>query len=80
MEAEHRDFIKRNFPAMAEKVFLFSKMIDKEFDIDDPVGGTIETYSSTAQELNSIIVSGFQKISDSKSQKNYNGQDNKIPE
>ena len=47
---------------MAEKVFLFSEMIGKEFDIDDPIGGEIENYAETAQELKSIITSGFKKI------------------
>ena len=62
LEAAHKNFIRRNFPAAAEKVFQFSEMIGKEFDIDDPVGGDLENYADTAQELRSIIVSGFKKI------------------
>jgi protein-tyrosine-phosphatase len=62
MESEHRDFIKRNFPEMAEKVFLLSNMIDADFNIDDPVGGTIETYAITAEKFMSIFIAGFSQI------------------
>jgi protein-tyrosine phosphatase len=62
MEADHKNFIRRNFPEMTEKVFQFSEMIGKEFDIDDPISGGLENYADTAQELRSIMVSGFNKI------------------
>ena len=62
MEAAHKNFIRRNFPEMAEKVFQFSEMIGKEYDVDDPISSSLENYTETAQELRSIMVSGFKKI------------------
>jgi protein-tyrosine phosphatase len=62
LESEHKDFIKRNFPEMAEKVFLLSNMIGADFNIDDPVSGTLETYALTAQKLMSIMLAGFPRI------------------
>jgi protein-tyrosine-phosphatase len=62
MENEHKEFIRRNFPKAATKTYLFSNMIAEEFNIDDPVNGTIETYAGTAQKLRLIMESGFQKI------------------
>lgn len=62
MEADHKFFIRRNFPDMVQKVFLFSEMIGKEFDIDDPVGGQLEEYAFITQKLRSIMETGFNKI------------------
>ena len=62
MEFDHKQFIKRNFPQAADNVFLFSEMIGKVFEIDDPVGGTFEEYEHTAEKLKEIMHSGFKKI------------------
>ncbi len=64
MESDHKLFIKRNFPEAADNVFLFSEMIGEVFEIDDPVGGTIEQYEHTAEKLKGIIRRGFEKIRD----------------
>jgi protein-tyrosine phosphatase len=62
MESDHKQFIKRNFPEAADNVFLFSEMIGEVFEIDDPVGGTLEAYEHTANMLKEIMHSGFEKI------------------
>jgi len=62
MESDQKYFIKRNFPDAADKVFLFSEMIGDVFEIDDPVGGTLEEYEHTAEKLKDIIQFGFKKI------------------
>jgi len=62
MESDHTQFIKRNFPEVADDVFLFSEMVGEDFEIHDPVGGTLENYEQTAEKLKKIIRSGFKKI------------------
>lgn len=62
MESEHKKFIKRNFPESSNNVYLFSEIIGKDFDIDDPVGGPLENYEETAAMLKKIIHSGFKRI------------------
>jgi len=62
MESDHKRFIKRNFPEAAKDVFLFSEMIGKDFEIHDPVGGTLEKYEQTAEKLKETMQSGFKKI------------------
>jgi len=62
MESGHVDFIKRHFHQSAKKVFLLSEMIDDIFEIEDPVGQSQEIYQTTADELLSIIKTGFDKI------------------
>lgn len=62
MESDHKHFIKRNFPEAINTVTLFSEIIGKVFEIDDPVGGTLLEYEQTAERLKEIMYSGFKKI------------------
>lgn len=62
MEAQHKSFIKKNFPCAKDKVFLLSEMIGNTFEIDDPVGGSLSQYLDTADLLNKIMDQSFLKI------------------
>jgi protein-tyrosine phosphatase len=62
MEARHRDFLKSEFPEFAERVHLISDMTGEGHEIKDPVWGTMETYSATADELADILDRGFERI------------------
>jgi len=62
MEKDHADVIKARFPQHARRVYLLSEMADLDADIEDPVGGTAEDYSQTAQEIQDLIERGFPKI------------------
>ncbi len=62
MEQEHADTIKARFPQHAHRVYLLSEMAGLDYDIEDPVGGTQEDYSQTAQEIQDLIEWGFPKI------------------
>jgi hypothetical protein len=37
-------------------------MADGEGDVEDPVLGTMETYRATVEELEALLVSGFDQI------------------
>jgi len=63
MEKEHVDFIYRHFQGNDKKVFLLSEMIEEDFEIEDPVGRSLEDYKKTATQLLNIIKSGFGNIS-----------------
>lgn len=62
MEKDHADVIKARFPQYAQRVYLLSEMAGLDADIEDPVGGTAEDYSQTAQEIQDLIERGFPKI------------------
>jgi len=62
MESEHIKFIKKKFPDFSDNVYLFSEMIGKDFDIDDPIGGPLKDYEETASLLKEIMHSGSKKI------------------
>jgi len=62
MERGHKEALRIEFPEMAGQIFLVSEMINKKFDIVDPVGGPLTEYQATAREINMIIEQGFEMI------------------
>jgi len=62
MEDSHVSFIKRHFPEAADRVFLFSEMINEKFEVDDPVGKSQSAYDGSANAIYSIIKNGWKKI------------------
>ena len=62
METDHKQYIQQHFSFAANKTFLLSEMINKNNEIDDPVGKSLEEYQITADKINSILQDGFVKI------------------
>lgn len=62
MENDQVKFLKRNFPAAKDKVFLLSEMADQDQDIWDPVGHSLNAYKDTANEILGFLKKGFSKI------------------
>jgi protein-tyrosine-phosphatase len=62
MEDRHRSFLQTQFPAYADRVRLFSGIIDRKDDIADPVTGTLDTYRATVDELALIFRRGYDRL------------------
>lgn len=62
MEEAHRRSIFYMTPEHLSKVFLLSEMAGGHKDIDDPYGGPIDAYATTADELAGLIDKGLPKI------------------
>ena len=62
MTNSHRDALSAEFPESRTKLHLMSELKDRTFDIDDPYGGTLAEYQQTAQELQDLIETGYEKI------------------
>jgi len=62
MTHDHISFIEHHFRRTEGKLYLLSEMIDHDFDVDDPYGGTETEYAQCAHQLSSIIERGFQSI------------------
>ena len=62
MENDHAEALKAVFPDHAHKVCLFSEVIGRRYDIDDPYGGTREEYAAIAKELEELIEAGYERI------------------
>jgi len=59
MERAHANAIRTLFPAHAPRVYLLTQMAGLDGDVDDPVGGTLERYNHTAQEIERLIETGY---------------------
>lgn len=62
MEPGHKESLQIEFPEVASRVYLLSEMVGLTFTIMDPVGGDIEEYRATAQEIERIMTDGLEKI------------------
>jgi len=56
------DFIRRRFRRTRGKLYLLSEMVDQDFDIEDPYGGTKEEYARCARQLADLIERGFSRM------------------
>jgi protein-tyrosine-phosphatase len=62
MEANHREALINEFPAVREKVFLLAEIVKgKVYDIPDPASPMVDA-DEVANELTQLISSGFVKI------------------
>jgi len=63
MEEGQKEALQIEFPELAHRVYLLSEMIGLTFNIADPVGGDLQDYRVTADEIEQIITDGFETIS-----------------
>ena len=62
MTDSQREAMQIEFPEVANKTYLTSQLIDQSFDIEDPVGGTIDDYRRCARDLENILTAGFDHL------------------
>jgi protein-tyrosine phosphatase len=64
MTRSHAEALRAEFPAQADKVTLMSELAGGRWDIADPVGGSLEDYRATRDELARLIDAGWARILD----------------
>jgi protein-tyrosine-phosphatase len=62
MESGHVEALRAEFPQYGEKIYLFSEMVDKRYDIADPYGKTLPEYEIMARELEQLTTEGLDRI------------------
>jgi len=62
MEFDHKISLQRKFPSCRQRIFLLSEMVNKDMEIQDPVGLPLDIYQKTADEMLDILQKGFEKI------------------
>lgn len=62
MTEAHREALVAEFPEAQPKIYLFSEMIDKSYDIADPYGSSLAHYEYCAGDLETIIEAGYERI------------------
>jgi len=62
MEAGQKEAIKIEFPVVASRTYLLSEMIGETRNIADPIGGTMQDFLKTADDLQNLLDAGFPEI------------------
>ena len=51
MTHHHQEALQAEFPDVSHKVHLISELIGRDYDIEDPYGGSLEDYELCAADL-----------------------------
>jgi protein-tyrosine-phosphatase len=62
MTHSHAEAIRAEFPEHKQRVHLLSEMVGYGYDIEDPVGGSMLDYEETAQEIEALIETGYDRM------------------
>jgi protein-tyrosine phosphatase len=62
MAHNHLEALRAEFPDLVGRIYLFNEMAGRYHDIRDPFGGSLADYRETADELDRVIATGFEKI------------------
>jgi protein-tyrosine phosphatase len=62
MERNHRDALKAAFPEFGSRIRMFSEMEGLQWDILDPIGGSLDDYEHTAREIDAILHNNLETI------------------
>jgi protein-tyrosine-phosphatase len=62
MEQSHKEALQVEFPAVRPTVYQLTEMVGLQYDIADPIGGTIEDFRNTVVELKRLLKFGLPQI------------------
>jgi len=62
MEERHRGMLRDAYPELSERVFLLKEMIGEKDDVHDPIGTDIANYRAMADDVNSALSEGLNRI------------------
>lgn len=62
MTRTHREALLAEFQQARERTMLFSELDGASWDVEDPVGGTLDDYRATAEILERLIDAGWDVI------------------
>ena len=62
LASNHKEALRTEFPDMKDRIYLLSEMIGKEESVDDPIGGPMVEYEAVAQEINTYLSQGLERI------------------
>ena len=55
MTVSHKNSLKYIYPNLENKIFMLKEYVGLKGDVEDPWGGSLNTYSKCAKELNEYI-------------------------
>jgi len=64
MTREHKEALQSHDPALSDRVILLRELVGEQGDFSDPVGGALDVYQHTANELWELLTNAFPNIKD----------------
>ena len=62
MESGHKEALCMEFPVFSDRIYMLSEMAGEKSDIDDPYGGAYSGYEQAAEDIQSYLEDGFDRI------------------
>lgn len=62
MEQNHKEALQVEFPPIADRVYQLTEMVGMKYDVADPIGGGLDDFRRTLQELKRLIAFGLPRI------------------
>ncbi|MBX3048629.1 MAG: hypothetical protein KF885_05580 [Anaerolineales bacterium] len=62
MESGHKEALQIEFPEKRDCVYQLSELIGEEFDIEDPIGQSLQRFERTANEIKDLLIRGLPTI------------------
>ncbi len=62
METGHAEALRVEFPAQADKIYMLTQMIDRNYSVADPYGGEYAEYERMFELVRDIIDGGLDRI------------------
>ncbi|MFQ5923005.1 MAG: low molecular weight protein arginine phosphatase [Anaerolineales bacterium] len=70
MEERHRKMMREAYPEYSDRVYLLKEMSGGTGDVHDPIGNDIVNYRAMADEVNSILTEGLDRIRELSDERN----------
>jgi protein-tyrosine phosphatase len=62
MEERHREIMQQEYPELSDRICLLKEMNGGSGNVHDPIGTDIVNYRAMADEVNSILTEGLDRI------------------
>jgi protein-tyrosine-phosphatase len=62
MTHSHAEALRAEFPQHASRIYLLSNMVGYDYEVEDPVGGSMLDYEETAQVIEAMLEQGYPKM------------------
>jgi protein-tyrosine-phosphatase len=62
MEPGQKEALQIAFPKQALRVYLLTEMIGENWEIVDPIGGSLVDFEETAREIQHLLTAGYERI------------------
>ena len=62
MEQSHKEALQVEFPAVRSRVYQLTEMVGMNYDVADPIGGSVDDFRRTLSELQRLIAFGLPRM------------------